>query len=91
MKRRGHFVCHGRVQGVFFRASAKDEANYLGLTGWARNAPDGTVEIVVEGSIEAVADFLRWCEHGPPYASVSRVDASYSAATREFSGFQVQF
>ncbi len=89
MKRRGHFVCHGRVQGVFFRASAKDEADYLALTGWVRNIPDGSVEIVAEGDLEAVADLLRWCEHGPPYANVSRVDASYSAATGEFSGFQV--
>ena len=91
MKRRRHFVCHGRVQGVFFRASAKDEADHLELTGWVRNVPGGTVEIVAEGELEAVADFLRWCEHGPPYATVSDVDASYSAATGEFHGFQVQF
>jgi len=91
MKRRGHFTCHGRVQGVFFRASARDEANHLGLTGWVRNCMDGSVEVVAEGNVEAVADLLRWCEHGPPYAHVSRVDAEYSAATGEFSGFQVRF
>jgi acylphosphatase len=92
MKRRGHFICHGRVQGVFFRASARDEANHLELTGWVRNCPDGSsVEVVIEGRVEAVADFLRWCEHGPPYADVTRVESDYSAATGEFDGFQVRF
>ena len=90
MKRRGHFSCHGRVQGVFFRASARDEAKHLGLTGWVRNCMDGSVEVVAEGEVEAVAGLLRWCEHGPPYAHVSRVEAEYAAATGEFSGFQVR-
>ncbi|MBT3194279.1 MAG: acylphosphatase [Verrucomicrobia bacterium] len=91
MKRRGHFVCHGRVQGVFFRDSAREEANHIGLTGWVRNRPDGTVELVAEGGIEGVEDFHRWCVHGPPYANVTSVDVSYSAATGEFEGFCVHF
>ena len=91
MKRRGHFICHGRVQGVFFRASAKEEADCYGLTGWVRNCPDGSVEIVVEGPSEAIEGFCRWCQHGPPYAHVSRVDVNYSAATREFGEFCVHF
>jgi acylphosphatase len=92
MRRRGHFICHGRVQGVFFRASVQDEANHLQLTGWVRNRRDGSsVEIVAEGDVEAVADLLRWCEHGPPYSTVTRVESDYSAATGEFDGFQVHF
>jgi acylphosphatase len=91
MRRRGHFVCHGRVQGVFFRASAREEAQHLRLKGWVRNCPDGSVEIVVEGNIEDVAEFHRWCQHGPPYASVSQVDENYSAATGEFDEFHVRF
>ncbi len=73
MKRRGHFICSGRVQGVFFRASARDKAQHLNLTGWVRNCQNGTVEAVVEGDIKAIDDFYSWCQTGPTYASVSNV------------------
>ena len=89
MKRRGHFICSGRVQGVFFRDSARTEAQHLNLTGWVRNCQDGTVEVVVEGDIQAVDDFHRWCQIGPPYANVSRVAEDYSAATGEFCEFSI--
>jgi acylphosphatase len=89
MQQRGHFICHGRVQGVFFRAEAQKEAEHLGLTGWVRNCADGTVEIMVEGKLENVADFRLWCDRGSPYASVTSVDESYTAATGEFAGFQI--
>jgi acylphosphatase len=89
VKRRGHFICHGRVQGVFFRASAREKAERLGLTGWVSNCPDNTVEIIVEGGVEEVSDFCQWCQHGPPYAHVSRVEQEYSAATGEFDAFHI--
>lgn len=89
MKKRGHFICHGCVQGVFFRASAQDEAEHLGLTGWVRNCPDGSVEIMAEGDTQAVDDFQAWCQHGPPYATVRNVEMDFSAATGEFEGFQL--
>ena len=91
VKRRGYFICHGRVQGVFFRASAQTEAIRLGLTGWIRNCPDHSVEAVVEGEDKAVDDFYRWSLNGPSYADVSRVDHSDSAATGEFSGFNIRY
>ena len=88
---RGHFICHGTVQGVFFRVSARDEANRLGVVGWVRNLPDGTVEVVAEGEKSALEKFLGWCGSGPRWADVSRVDAEYSAASGEFDSFTVRY
>jgi acylphosphatase len=70
------FVVSGRVQGVFFRASARDEALRLGLTGHAMNLPDGTVEVVACGEEAALAQFERWLGRGPPLARVSGVARS---------------
>ena len=60
----------GKVQGVFFRASAKQKADELGVKGIVRNERNGDVYIEVEGDEEAVEDFLNWCKHGPPSAKV---------------------
>jgi acylphosphatase len=67
-------VVHGRVQGVFFRDSTKQEAERRGVAGWVRNRDDGTVEAVFEGSPEAVAALTEWCESGPSRADVDRVE-----------------
>jgi acylphosphatase len=64
----------GRVQGVFFRASCAREARSLGLSGWVRNASDGSVEVVCEGEDAAVEAMTAWCRHGPPTARVELVD-----------------
>ena len=64
----------GHVQGVYFRASARDQARRLGLAGFARNEPDGSVFIEVEGDEPALARFVDWCHHGPPGARVERVE-----------------
>jgi acylphosphatase len=71
-----HVVVHGQVQGVFFRASAEQQAASLGVTGWVRNRDDGTVEMLVEGDDDAVARMLDWAREGSPQASVSGVDVS---------------
>ena len=63
----------GKVQGVFFRKSARDEAASWGLAGWARNEDDGTVTILVEGDVESIEAFLPWCSQGPPRAVVESV------------------
>jgi len=70
------FVVSGRVQGVFFRASTREEAQRLGLTGHARNLPDGTVEVVACGDDAALAQLESWLALGPPLAQVSRVQRS---------------
>ena len=66
----------GHVQGVYFRASARREALRLGLTGFARNDPDGSVVIEVEGDEEAIARFVAWCHEGPPRARIERVQVA---------------
>ncbi len=63
----------GRVQGVNFRAAARDEAGRLGVTGYARNLPDGRVEVLACGPSEAVAQFREWLHRGPPAAQVTEV------------------
>lgn len=64
----------GKVQGVFFRRSAREEARRLGLAGFARNEPDGSVYLEVEGDESALARFVAWCETGPVGARVERVE-----------------
>ncbi len=66
----------GQVQGVWYRESMRREAERLGVTGWVRNRPDGSVEAVVHGSLAAVETITRWARRGPEQARVERVDAS---------------
>lgn len=79
---------HGRVQGVFFRSSAKEEALSLGLTGFARNEDDGSVYVEVEGDEEAINKFVEWCRKGPTHAEVNNFEHS-SGDIFGFSGFDV--
>jgi acylphosphatase len=80
-------VIRGRVQGVFFRASAAEEACALGVSGFAWNRADGAVEIVAEGDRRELERLLEWAQMGPPRARVDEVQTEWSAATGEFSGF----
>jgi acylphosphatase len=78
-----HYLCHmlctieilikGKVQGVFFRQSAKDKARDLELTGTAKNLPDGSVHIIATGKKEQLDRFVSWCHEGPPSATVTGV------------------
>ena len=68
-----HLLITGKVQGVFYRASAKDVADRLGLKGWIRNTKEGDVEAVVTGEQNEVMLFARWCRQGPPRADVEDV------------------
>ena len=63
----------GRVQGVWFREATRIEAERLGVRGWVRNSPDGSVEAVAEGQPSAVRELERWCHEGPPSARVVEV------------------
>lgn len=87
---RKHVHIAGRVQGVFFRASAAREAERLGLGGWVRNLPDGRVEAVVEGDEAAVAAWLAWAHRGPPHARVDRLDAVDEEPRGEAKEFRVR-
>ena len=79
----------GRVQGVFFRASARDRARRLGLAGRASNLPDGRVEVIASGT-EADLDALRrWLREGPPQAEVTSVEC-VPCAEEAFEGFDIR-
>lgn len=81
----------GDVQGVFFRAGAQMEARKLGVHGWARNRPDGSVEILAEGGRSELEALLGWCSHGPAGASVSRIEHEWSEASGEFDSFGIMY
>jgi acylphosphatase len=77
------------VQGVFFRASTKEKADELGLSGWVKNLPGGDVECMAEGEKEKLEQLLQWARKGPPGAVVEKIDFSWKKASNEFSGFKV--
>jgi acylphosphatase len=81
---RARLTITGRVQGVAYRASAQEEGLRLGLVGLVRNRPDGSVEAVVEGSKQAVEEFIRWCRRGPPAARVADVQVAWSQPSGEY-------
>jgi acylphosphatase len=73
---RKRVVVHGRVQGVGFRWSAQAEAERLGVAGYARNLPDGTVQAELEGPEDSVQRMLDWLHHGPRHARVESLDVT---------------
>jgi acylphosphatase len=82
-------VVHGRVQGVFFRQATADRAGGLGVGGWVRNTPEGTVELHAEGEPEAVEQLLRFVRTGPPSAEVDRVEV-HDAPVEGLQDFRVR-
>ena len=72
-----HIKISGKVQCVFFRATAKQVAEKNHLTGWVKNLSDGNVETIVSGEVDGVEKFIAWCKHGPGRAEVASVDISY--------------
>ncbi|AUN94281.1 acylphosphatase [Pseudazoarcus pumilus] len=82
-----HLLIHGKVQGVYYRASAEKEAMRLGLSGWVRNRFSGEVEAVVYGPEADVDAFIDWAREGPPAAEVTRIEISSAEPPDE--GFRV--
>ena len=80
---RARVVVRGRVQGVFFRVETRERARSLGLSGWVRNAPDGSVEAVFEGDRERIESMLAWCRRGPSLARVDDVQADWEEPAGE--------
>jgi len=85
-RRTRRLVIHGRVQGVWFRESMRVEAERLGVTGWVRNRPDGSVEAMVQGEGAAIEAIERWARRGPEAAEVARVEAH--EAQGDFARFE---
>ncbi len=88
-KSAAHLIVRGRVQGVFFRASAQEVADGLGLQGWARNCPDGSVAIHAQGGPGELEKFIAWCRIGPASASVTEVDIDW-VAQQNFRSFDIK-
>ena len=86
---RKRVVAHGRVQGVFFRETARRLAERHGVAGWVRNNRDGTVEAVFEGQVDAVERLVRFCGEGPRGAAVARVEV-FDEDPERLSGFAVR-
>jgi acylphosphatase len=80
----------GLVQGVYYRASAAERAEQLGLSGWVRNTSDGAVELEAEGPEDRVEELVSWCRRGPPAAEVREVTTEWVPATGGDRGFRVR-
>jgi acylphosphatase len=80
----------GLVQGVFYRATAAERAQELGLSGWVRNLRDGAVELEAQGPEERVTELVEWCRRGPPAARVSAVETEWLPVNGEERGFRVR-
>lgn len=90
MKSNVHVLISGRVQGVWFRASTKQKAEQLGLTGWVRNTFNGDVEAVFEGQEKQVNEMINWCHQGPPLSKVEKVEIKKQPFTNAFEGFVIK-
>jgi acylphosphatase len=88
---RAQVVIHGLVQGVFFRASTREEALRIGVSGWVRNLPDGTVQALFEGEKKKVEELIGWCHKGPPGARVSTVDIIWEPYKGEYQRFDIRY
>jgi acylphosphatase len=89
MDRRLHIIVGGRVQGVWFRASTRQAARQLGLTGRVWNRADGRVEIIAERENQALERLLEGAAEGPERARVDELEKSWAAASGEFSDFEI--
>ena len=89
MRKHFNIRVRGLVQGVFFRASTKEHAASLKISGLVRNEPDGSVYIEAEGEDAALKEFIQWCHHGPAHAVVDRCEFS-EAQLKDFEGFRIE-
>ena len=89
--KRIHLIIEGRVQGVWFRESTRRQAVSLGVSGWVKNRPEGTVEALLEGSEDAVLRLVAWCGKGPSAAKVTRIHETEEAWRGEFDVFDVHY
>lgn len=83
-------VVTGRVQGVWYRGAMQQEALRLGLSGWVKNLPDGSVEATAEGAGDRVDELVRWCASGPPAARVAEV-TTHDEPVTGYTGFDIRY
>ena len=87
---RVHLIASGTVQGVFFRAATRDEARRLGLSGWVRNADDGTVELEAQGEESPIEALIGFCRRGPGHARVTDLLVEECDVVHGEEGFSVR-
>ncbi len=90
-KARARIIVSGRVQGVFFRMETKYAAKRYGISGWARNLQDGTVEAEFEGDADSIRSLIDWCRKGPPAADVKSIDVEWKNYKGEFNEFIIVY
>jgi len=90
-KARAHVIVTGSVQGVCFRVETKRAADHIGVAGWVRNRPEGTVEAVFEGEREKVEAAINWCRKGPPFGRVENVSITWEPFEGKFTGFDITY
>lgn len=83
-------LIHGKVQGVFYRASTQQQARMLGVTGYCQNLDDGRVQVVAEGMPDHLQQLLEWCWQGPAQAEISAIDVDKDLPTDEWQDFQIR-
>lgn len=86
-----HVTIYGIVQGVWFRANTREQAQRLGVNGWVRNTPDGAVEARMQGDDDAVDALLAWCRQGPPGARVEKIKADEVELDEGIQGFRILY
>ncbi len=86
-----HAFVYGRVQGTYFRAFVRSKATELGVTGYARNMPDGTVEVLAEGDRTKLEQLIAYLHVGPPAAKVEKVITKWSEGSGRYSDFQIKY
>jgi len=91
LKTRAHVLVRGRVQGVFFRAETKYEADKRKIKGWVRNLQDGRVEAVFEGEKNLVGELVEFCRKGPPGARVEDIKVIWEDYSGEFEDFKIRY
>lgn len=89
--KRIHAIIEGRVQGIFFRANTRKQANKLDVKGWVKNLPDGGVEVVAEGKELAIKKFIEFLQKGPFGAKVTKFDVKEEKCTGEFEFFEIEY
>lgn len=89
-RKRAEIRIEGKVQGVFFRASAREQARARNLGGWVRNCPDGTVEAVLEGPADDVEEVVEWAHQGPKSAQVQNINVQWMEPKGDVQTFEVR-
>ena len=89
MQRHYNIEVEGKVQGVYYRATAMQVAGILGITGYAQNLPDGKVKIEAEGDEDMLVRFIQWCHHGPEGAEVKHVSVT-DGPIQSFQSFEIR-